>query len=51
MAKDLVCGMDVDEDKATATKEYQGKTYYFCSESCSTKFSEDPDKFVKKAEN
>jgi len=51
MTKDLVCGMEVDEKKAAAEKKYQGKTYYFCSKSCSAKFSEDPDKFVKKAEN
>ena len=51
MAKDPVCGMEVDENKAAATKEYQGKTYYFCSESCGTRFSEDPDKFVRKAED
>jgi YHS domain-containing protein len=51
MAKDLVCGMEVDEKKAAAEKKYQGKTYYFCSKSCSAKFSEDPDKFVKKAKN
>ena len=30
MAKDPVCGMDVDEQKAVATSEYKGKTYYFC---------------------
>jgi len=29
MAKDLVCGMTVDENKAAATASYQGKTYYF----------------------
>ena len=30
MAKPPVCGMDVDENKAAATSEYKGKTYYFC---------------------
>ena len=47
MAKDVVCGMEVDESKAAATKEYKGKTYYFCSESCSAKFEQDPEKFAK----
>ncbi|MFC1968978.1 YHS domain-containing protein [Chloroflexota bacterium] len=28
MAKDPVCGMDVDEKTAAATSEYKGKTYY-----------------------
>ncbi|MDI3548277.1 MAG: hypothetical protein PWR10_1929 [Halanaerobiales bacterium] len=32
MAKDPVCGMEVDPDKAAATYDYQGKTYYFCAE-------------------
>ena len=37
MAKDPVCGMSVDE--ATAIKaERDGKTYYFCCESCRQKF-------------
>jgi len=28
MAIDPVCKMDVDESKAAATSEYQGKKYY-----------------------
>ena len=31
MAKDPVCGMDVDEKKAAATSEYKKKNYYFCA--------------------
>ncbi len=50
MAKDPVCGMEVDESKAASTKEYKGKTYYFCSESCSAKFDEEPEKFAQKDE-
>lgn len=34
MAKDVVCGMDVDEKTAAAKSEYRGTTYYFCSASC-----------------
>ncbi len=29
MAKDPVCGMQVEEKKATATSVYKGATYYF----------------------
>jgi YHS domain-containing protein len=29
MAKDPVCGMDVDEATARQTDQYQGQTYYF----------------------
>ncbi|MFH1844430.1 MAG: YHS domain-containing protein [bacterium] len=34
MAKDLVCGMEVDEKKAAAKSEYKGKTHYFCAPGC-----------------
>ncbi len=30
-AKDPVCGMQVDKEKAAATSVYKGKTYYFCN--------------------
>ena len=32
MAKDLVCGMSVDEKTAKFKSEHMGKTYYFCSQ-------------------
>ncbi|HWO94154.1 MAG TPA: YHS domain-containing protein [Dehalococcoidia bacterium] len=47
MAKDPVCGMDVQENQAAATSQYQGQTYYFCSTSCKTNFDRDPQKYVK----
>ena len=31
MAKDPVCGMDVDEATAKHITEYNGQTYYFCA--------------------
>ena len=31
MAKDPVCGMEVDEATARHTAQYQGQTYYFCA--------------------
>jgi len=34
MAIDPVCGMHVDENKAIYRKEIDGKTVYFCSETC-----------------
>ena len=42
MAKDPVCGMEVDESKAAAKSEYQGRTYYFCSPGCKRAFDEQP---------
>ena len=46
MGKDLVCGMDVDEGTAVTSVEYQGKTYFFCAESCKEKFEQDPEKYI-----
>ncbi len=46
MAKDVVCGMDVDERNPPARSEYLGKTYYFCSEHCKTAFDRDPEKYL-----
>jgi len=43
MAIDPVCGMRVDTDDAAATDEYEGKTYYFCSQACRDAFRADPD--------
>jgi len=50
MGKDLVCGMDVDEETAAATAEYQGKTYVFCARSCKEKFEQDPEKYITQDE-
>jgi YHS domain-containing protein len=47
MAKDPVCGMTVDEKKAPAKSDYNGKTYYFCNPSCKKAFDADPSKYVK----
>lgn len=46
MAKDPVCGMDVNEETAAGKSEFKGKTYYFCSPGCKTAFDKDPDKYV-----
>jgi membrane fusion protein, copper/silver efflux system len=48
--KDLVCGMDVEEDAAKAvgrTSEYRGKQYYFCSDSCKRQFEKDPESYTE----
>ncbi len=46
MAKDPVCGMDVDEKKAAAKSEYKGKTYYFCALGCKKAFDTNPTKYL-----
>jgi YHS domain-containing protein len=47
MAKDLVCGMDVDPTTATQKSEYQGQTYYFCAPGCKKAFDQNPQQYVK----
>ncbi len=46
MAKDPVCGMQVDEKTAGGKSEYKGQTYYFCSPGCKKSFDKDPGKYV-----
>ncbi len=44
--KDVVCGMDIDPNTASAQMEYQGKSYYFCSDACHDKFMAEPQKYA-----
>ena len=46
MAKDPVCGMDVDPATAAGSSEYKGETIYFCALSCKKSFDEDPEKYM-----
>jgi Cu+-exporting ATPase len=48
MAKDPVCGMDVDEKAAASSKEHDGTTYYFCGAGCLKQFEENPGKYSAK---
>ena len=43
---DPVCGMKVDPHKTPHRHELHGKTYYFCSAGCRTKFAADPQKYL-----
>ncbi len=47
MAKDVVCGMEVDELTAQWKSEYLGKPYYFCAPGCKRAFDTDPEKYLK----
>jgi YHS domain-containing protein len=46
MAKDLVCGMNVNEKTAKFKSEHLGKKYYFCSQVCKATFDKNPAKYV-----
>ncbi|MBN1402692.1 MAG: YHS domain-containing protein [Anaerolineae bacterium] len=49
MARDVVCGMEVDPKTAVATSEYKGKTYYFCARGCKAAFDRDPERYLQEA--
>jgi membrane fusion protein, copper/silver efflux system len=49
IVNDVVCSKLVDERQAEATgrsDQYQGKSYFFCSESCLQQFQQDPGHYV-----
>ena len=48
MAKDTVCGMNVD-DNSQFKSTYAGTTYVFCSPSCKAKFDKEPARYLKQA--
>ncbi len=43
---DPVCGMTVDPHKTAHRHSHAGRTYYFCSAGCRTKFAADPNKYL-----
>ncbi len=49
MAKDPVCGMQVDDKTAEASAQHQGRTFYFCSHECQEKFSAEPDRYARQS--
>ena len=49
-AKDPVCGMSVDPQKARASLAHEGITYYFCCPGCRGKFQADPAKYLQTKE-
>ncbi len=46
MMKDPVCGMQVDEKKASATSTYSGERYAFCGQDCKNKFDQHPEQYA-----
>ncbi len=44
--KDPVCGMTVVPVRAADKADYAGTTFYFCSQSCGTKFRSDPARYA-----
>ena len=51
-AEDPVCGMQVDEKKATATgllTQHLGKKYFFCADSCKHRFEQNPERYLTRS--
>jgi Cu+-exporting ATPase len=48
MAKDPVCGMEVDPKEAAAQSNYKGQMIYFCAVECKQKFDANPEKYLSK---
>lgn len=49
--RDPVCGMEIDQGKASAagrTAIYCGETYYFCPDTCKRSFEREPEKYAAK---
>ncbi len=44
--KDPVCGMAVDPHKTEHRSQHAGKTWYFCSSGCQSRFDEDPERYL-----
>ncbi|MCH8813664.1 MAG: heavy metal translocating P-type ATPase [Chloroflexi bacterium] len=44
---DLVCGMEIDPKTAATKMDYQGTTYFFCSDACHNRFMSEPEKYTK----
>ena len=53
-AREEICwrcgGHKFEVDDTTATFDYQGKTYYFCTEDCKIEFAKDPAHYLPKKE-
>ena len=44
--KDPVCGMMIEAEKAAASSDFEGNTYYFCSKGCKETFDSDPESYT-----
>ncbi|HUU49927.1 MAG TPA: heavy metal translocating P-type ATPase [Nitrospinota bacterium] len=50
MVKDPICGMEVEKERAAATSEYKGITYYFCAKGCKERFDKHPEAYIETKE-
>jgi heavy metal translocating P-type ATPase len=50
MVRDPVCGMSVNPSEAEHKATFGGKTYFFCSKGCQSKFMANAESYVKAAD-
>ncbi|MCP3676161.1 MAG: copper ion binding protein, partial [Deltaproteobacteria bacterium] len=50
MAKDPVCGMEVEPKRAAGSSSYKGEAVYFCNPNCKKRFDADPSAFLRSEE-
>lgn len=43
---DPVCGMTIESENAAARTQFDGRTFFFCSESCKREFDADPARYA-----
>lgn len=46
IARDPVCGMEVDPESSAGESLYKNEKYYFCSISCKEKFDQNPERYL-----
>jgi P-type Cu+ transporter len=46
MVTDPVCGMVIPRSEVVGTHTHDGRTYYFCNESCLERFRENPQRYL-----
>jgi len=46
LARDPVCGMDVEIARAAGSVDFEGRTYYFCTLQCKDDFERQPAMYV-----
>lgn len=44
-ARDLVCGMWIEPERAAQKRSFEGRSYAFCSSECARRFDRDPARF------
>lgn len=48
LVRDPVCGMAIEESRATQSVIFEGEEYFFCSESCFESFKNEPTLYFDK---